>query len=139
MKKLLLLVGLLVPAALSASKIFVERQTYQTYELTAGTFNTIPLGDGIELRVIDKGNLEISVFQLSIARLNSEATGYVTLCESQLEVPFGSEATLVFSKRGVRGRFVASVHDAVITPEPDPDETSNPIISESTSADPILG
>ncbi len=124
MKKLLLLAGLLAPAALCASTIFVEQSIRQTHELTAGTSRTISLGNGIELYVLDVGNNEASVFQLSVARLNGDATEFVTLCENQLKVPFGSEATLVFSKLGVSVRFVASVPEVGITPDPispDPD------------------
>ncbi len=131
MKKLLLLAGLLAPAALCASTIFIEMPANQMHELTAGTSHSISLGDGIELRVLDMGNSEVSVFQLSVVRFNSNATEFVTLCENQLNVPFGSEATLVFSKLGVSVRFVASVPEVGITPDPDPSETpENPIVGD---------
>ncbi len=135
MKKLLLLAGFLAPAALCASTFFVELPTHQTHELTAGTSHAIPLGDGIELRVLDMGNPEASLFQLSVTRLNSDATGYVTLCENQLKVPFGSEATLIFSKMGVSVRFVASTPTgSTPEPTPDPSGTSDPTVGTEGSS-----
>jgi len=125
MKKLLLLAGFLAPAALCASTIFVEVPTHQTHELTVGTSLAISLGDGIELSVLDMGDPTASVFKLSVARLDENGM-HVTLCENQLKVPFGSEATLVLSKLQLSLRFVASTPEVSITPDPDPDGTPDP-------------
>ncbi len=119
MKKLLVLVGLFVPAVMCASTIFIDHSNYnpQSFELTRGISHTVSLGDSVELRVLDTGDSAASVFKLTVVRLDGNGM-YATLCENQLKVPFGSEATLVFSKIGFNVRFVASVPDATITPDP---------------------
>jgi hypothetical protein len=119
MKKLVLLAAVLVPAALCASTIFIEHLNYQSqsFELLPGTSHTIPLGDAVELRVLDMGDPVASVFKMTIARLDMNGQ-FITLCENQLIVPFSSEASLVFSKMGIKIRFVASPLPDQTQPDP---------------------
>ena len=134
MKKLLLLAALFMPAALFASSIFIEVPAIQEYDLSSGVEHVVAVGNGIEIRIADAGDQFASVFNITVVRLNAEATEFVTLCENQLKVPFGSEATLFFSKIGVSMRFVATVPTA-ITPDPIEDPT-NPD-PNGTPTDPV--
>jgi len=124
MKKLLLLAGLFVPAALTASAVFVEVPANQSYELQEDVTQPISLPGGVELHVLDTGNPDASVFKLTVTRMDANGL-QATLCENLVTVPFGSNVTLGFSKMGISVRLVASTPDPSITPQP-PTPVSDP-------------
>ena len=143
MKKVLIAAGLCVSAMSFASTIFVEAPLRQ-YDLSPGIEQVIYLDQGLELRVSDITDYtvvaakEVVTFQIQVVRSFDPVTGMSTnsvVCSNELEVPFNSEATLIFSKLGLRVRFVAmKAGDAVIN-------VQDPIVAVGTvdTTDPLTG